>query len=172
MSKRNCLLASFAEHIANPSGEGGRLVTSVLRSRRLSVSPLYELSRGVPRLGESVTAGTPASEFVASSVLRSTSVQRNQECSLRTVALRRIAFAYQQTPRSTLKRVFVELRRTARRKTSRRIFGRFAGQGRVSSLGPGIEQVFAYRVRSRAPALKVICPWVEKYKWAGRQNRV
>lgn len=148
-------MASFAEHIANPSSEGGRLVTSVLRSRRLSVSPLYELSRSVSRLGESVTAGTPASEFVASSVLRNTSVQRNQECLLRTVALRRIAFAYQQTPRSTLKCVFVELRRTARRKTSRRIFERFAGRGRVSGLGPGTEQVFAYRVRSRASAQRL-----------------
>ena len=110
-------------------------MTSVLRSRRLSASPLYALSRSVSRLGESVTAGTPASEFVALSVLRYTSVQRNDECSLRSVALRKVAFAYRQTPRSTLKRVFVELRRTARRKTFKRIFERFAGQDRVPGLG-------------------------------------
>jgi hypothetical protein len=136
---------SFAEHFANPSSEGGRLVTSVLRSRRFSASPVYELSRSVSRLGESVTTGTPASEFVASRVLRRSSVQRNQECSLRTAALRMVALAYRQTPRSTLKRVFVELRRTARRKTSRRIFERFAGQGRVS--GPGLVQVSRSQLR-------------------------
>jgi hypothetical protein len=136
---------SFAEHFANPSTEGGRLVISVLRNRRRSALPLYELSRSVSRLGTSVTTGTPASEFVASRVLRHSSVQRNQECSLRSVTLRMVAFAYRQTPRSTLKRVFVELRRTARRRTSRRIFERFASQGRVS--GPESVQVRRSQLR-------------------------
>ncbi len=136
-----------SRNTANPSCEGGRSVTSVLRSRRLSASPLYELSRSVPRLGESVMTGMPASGFVASRVLRHTSVQRNQDCSLRTVALRMVAFAYRQTPRSTLKRVFVELRRTARRKTSRRIFERFAGQNQVSGLGRRSVQVSRFQLR-------------------------
>ncbi len=120
-------------------------MTSVLRSRRSSASPVCELSRSVSRLGESVATGTPASEFVASCVLRRSSVKRIRECSLRTVALRMVEFAYRQSPRSTLKCVFEELRRTARRKTSRRIFERFASQGRVS--GPGLDQVSRSQLR-------------------------
>jgi len=143
-------------------------VTSVLRSRRFPAPSFVALCRSVSRLGKSIRTGTPASEFVASGVLRPASVQRKHECLLRTVA-----FEYRQSPRSTLSRVFVEIRRTARRTVSRRIFERFAdqGQGRVSGLGADLVRLSRTQLRTASyprASLTAARPRVRKSECVGQ----
>jgi hypothetical protein len=93
------------------------------------------LSRSVSRQAASVPSGTPAAAFVTLSTPRPESVPRHFEL-LRGVALRPVAFACRNSPRSTLQRVLANLRRTARRNLFARISERFAGKG-LKGLGFG-----------------------------------
>jgi hypothetical protein len=120
-------------------------------SRNSGSSPVCGLSRNCAQKTETVPKGTPASEFVASSVPRlspvprpsfvsrqrpvsrpsSVSRLRSVECHqttlLRSVSLRPVALAYRKSPRSALQRALENCRQAARRKTYLRLSERFAG---------------------------------------------
>jgi hypothetical protein len=97
-------------------------------SRHRRSAPACELPRNFAQ-SASVPAGTPASVFVALGVRRPSSLKRHHAISLRGVALRPVALAYSNSPRSALQGALAKWRRTARRKTFQRISERFAGRG-------------------------------------------
>jgi hypothetical protein len=129
LSKSNGLVSLVrGAHRRTRRVRGDGLLKRVPRHRRSSASPVCELGRSVLRTGASVTTGTPASQFVALEAPRLDSVQRHHWDLLRGVALRPVASAYRNSPRNTLRGVLAKWRQTARRKTSKRISERFAGQ--------------------------------------------
>jgi hypothetical protein len=118
-------------------------VKKVARHGRSPASILRVLSRSVSRQAAPVPKGTPAAAFVALGSPRPVSVPRHFEL-LRGVALRPVAYACRNSPRSMLQRMLANLRRTARRQMFARISERFARRG-LKDLGPGAGQTVVGR---------------------------
>jgi hypothetical protein len=112
---------------------------NVLRKGRSPASFLRVLSRSVSRQVASVPSGTPAAAFVTLRSPRPDSVPSHSEL-LRGVALRPVASACRNSPRSMLLRMLANIKRTARRKTFQRISERFSSQG-LTVLGRVIGRV-------------------------------